>query len=300
MIKVPAPASTLPAALPVVVLLALALQVRGASALAAPGVRQAAAGVVEFEASSQYSHVRVRRLGSVRTLTFVRDNGAEALETQMDLNQPEALRFEYLRQFFCSYLFRPAQQRVLIVGLGGGGMIRFLDRFDSKLRIDAVEIDPLVVRVADEFFGVRSGPTTQIHTADGLQFIAQAGNRYDVIYMDAFLKPSAATDGSGAPLALRTREFYKQMRSKLQPGGIVVFNLNPHPGLQADLAAIGEVFPQVYVFDLPASQGTVAIAATEPQRVEYADLLRRAKEMDESRRFGGLLNMAEMARRMRR
>ena len=40
-----------------------------------------------------------------------------------------------------------------------------------------------------------------IVTADGLKFIAEAEKQYDVIYLDAFLKPSADTDSTGVPLS---------------------------------------------------------------------------------------------------
>jgi spermidine synthase len=64
--------------------------------------------------------------------------------------------------------------------------------------------------------------------------------------MDAFLKPSEETDGTGAPLALRTQQFYKQMQEKLKPGGLVAFNLNPHEELADDIRAIAGSFPQIY------------------------------------------------------
>ena len=60
----------------------------------------------------------------------------------------------------------------------------------------------------------------------------------DVIQLDAFLKPSAETDGTGAPLNLRTRQFYKEVQSKLSPGGLVAFNLNLHDKLGDDIRNI--------------------------------------------------------------
>src|SRR4029453_5987426 len=130
-----------------------------------------------------FSHVRVRRQGSVRSLLFVRDTGEEALETQIDLRHPQVLRFEYLRHFFASYLLRPEQREVLVVGLGGGSMLHFFAAVDPQLKVDAVEIDPLVVEIADKHFGVRSTPTVRIIVADGLKFLAETEKKYDAIYM---------------------------------------------------------------------------------------------------------------------
>ena len=94
-----------------------------------------------------------------------------------------------------------------------------------------------VVKLAADMFGTKPSENVKIVTADGFKFIAAAKDQtYDVIYMDAFLKPSADTDGTGAPLALRTQQFYKQLQEKLKPGGVVAFNLNPHADLDADEA----------------------------------------------------------------
>jgi spermidine synthase len=177
-------------------------------------------------------------------------------------------------------------------------MVHFLRHIDPKVNIDAVEIDAEVVRLADEFFNVRSEEGVNIVTADGFKFIADAKKPYDVIYMDAFLKPSAETDGTGAPLALRTRQFYEQLQSKLKPGGAVVFNLNPHPQLVDDIRAIADAFPQAYVFPLLRFGGAVVVASTVTERVTAPDLVRRGRVLD--RRFKMALPFQDMARRVQR
>jgi spermidine synthase len=203
-----------------------------------------------------------------------------------------------LRFLFTSYLFRPEQEDVLIVGLGGGGMIHFFRRTDPKVRIDAVEIDPLVVRLANKYFGVRTEGTVRIETADGLKFIAETDKKYDAIYMDAFLKPSVDTDDTGAPLSLRTRQFYQQMQTKLKAGGVVAFNLNPHPGLQDDIRTISQAFPQTYVFPLSGIGGAVVVGSTESNRLAPTELITRGRELD--RRLRATVRFQEMARRVQR
>jgi spermidine synthase len=267
-----------------------------AAAQGAPAVT--AAGELEHEVQSNFSHIVIRRRGPVRSMLFVRDTGDEALESQIDLRRPHVLQFEYLQFMFASYLFRPEQTDVLIIGLGGGGMVHFLQRTDPQVRIDAVEIDPEVVKLADKFFNVRTGGNVTIHTADGFKFIADAKKPYDVIYMDAFLKPSAGTDGTGAPLTLRTRRFYEQMQSKLKPGGAVVYNLNPHPQLAQDIREIAEAFPQTYAFPLTRFGGAVVVGSTTKERVTPPELAARGLALD--RRFKSDLSFQEMARRVQR
>lgn len=267
----------------------------GRSAEPAP---QNYAGALEHAADSDFSRIRIRRQGSVRSMLFERDTGEEVLESQIDVRRPHELRFEYLRYLFTTYLLRNPQQDVLIVGLGGGGMIHFLRQLDPKIRIDAVEIDPVVVELADKFFDVRSEGNVTITVADGFKFIAEAKKKYDVIYMDAFLKPSEATDGTGAPLALRTEQFYKQLQDKLKPGGVVAFNLNPHPQLKEDVRAIAAAFPQTYVFPLSRYAGVVVLGSTAAERVGAVELIARGRGLD--RQYKSLLSFEELARRVKR
>lgn len=256
------------------------------------------AGKVELDVQSEYSHIRIRRQGNVRTMIFVRDNGVEAWETQIDFGKPHDLRFPYTQFMFTSYIFRPRQESVLIVGLGGGAMVKFLQHYDPEVRVDAVEIDPVVVKLADEYFATRSDGNVNIVTADGLEYLANTKTQYDVVYMDAFLKPSRDTDSTGVPLQLQTVRFYQGIQSKLKPGGLVVFNLNPHADLDGDIKTIAEAFPQVYEFQILGSQGKVVVASTSPEREDVRGLYNRAQELD--RRFRTSFSFQYLMRGLKR
>ena len=205
-------------------------------------------GTLEAEVRSEFSLIRVRRQGTVRSLIFVRDSGQEMIESMINLKKPHELLASYSRFMFASYLLAPKQQRALIVGLGGGAMVHFYRHYDPDVKVDAVEIDPQVVRIAKEFFATPSDGNSQLITDDAFHFLPAATTPYDVIYMDAFLKPSAATDMTGLPLTLKTVEFYKGLRRKLTPDGLVVVNLNVHPRVGNDLAVLRTAFAQTYVF----------------------------------------------------
>jgi spermidine synthase len=253
-------------------------------------------GEIELRVKSDYSNIRVRKLGSVRSLTFIRDSGEEVVESQVDLKKPYDLLITYTRYMFTSYLFRPRQERVLIVGLGGGSMVHFLKHHDPAVKVDVVEIDPAVVKIADKYFGVRGGGNVRIFNKDAFEYLKKTPERYDVIYMDAFLKPSRDTDSTGVPLRLKTIRFYKDLQKKLKPGGLVAFNVNPHEGVGEDLANIREAFPQAYVFSMPEREGLVVVGSTSSGRMESADLLAAGAALD--RRFGATFSFRDMAARL--
>jgi spermidine synthase len=187
---------------------------------------------------------------------------------------------------FASYLFIPQPERALIVGLGGGGMVHFLKQFDPDLRLDVIEIDPSVIAVADEYFHVRSDAKLNIIKRDARDFLYDGKERYDVIYMDAFLDASDETDSTGVPLHLKTLPFFAQLRARITPEGLVVFNLHRNASLEQDLAVIRKAFPSVYVFRVPARGNVIVAASMAPTPLERAALRQRAAELDRNSQSG--------------
>ena len=176
-------------------------------------------------------------------------------------------------------------------------MVRFLNRHFPSTAVDAVEIDPEIVRIASEYFGTRPGPRTRIITEDAFVLLGRAAERYDVIYMDAFLKPCGDTDAVGVPLQLKTVEFLKSLHRSLEEGGMVVFNLNPHEGTGKDLEAIRSAFPQVYEFQVPRRNNLVAVATRAGGRAGREALEAAARDLDRARDAG--FSFQDVARQLR-
>ena len=250
-------------------------------------------GQLEHEEVSAFSRIRVRRDGDVRSLTFVRDNGQESVQSRVSLTAPGTLLSPYAPAMFASYLYQPEPRRVLIVGLGGGAMVRFLTAHEPHVHIDAVEIDPVVVRLADQFFGVRSGGNVRVHTADAVAFVESITERYDLILMDAFLRPSSDTDTTGAPTRLKTLAFLGRLKQALAPGGVVAFNLNQHASVDDDIAAVTTAFGHAVVYRCPPASNKVVIATAGALPTDDAV---RARIGAIDARFDGALSLADVVR----
>ena len=89
--------------------------------------------------------------------------------------------------------------------------------------------------------------------------------------MDAFLRPLTDTDPTGKPLAMKTEQFYKEVQNRLTAGGLVVFNVNPHQEVDADLRAIRDAFGQTYVFRT-ADTNLIVLASLSTTREELPAL----------------------------
>lgn len=244
------------------------------------GCGQHPLGETIAETQSEYSHIRVRAAGSVRTLMFVDDTGTETRQSSLDTAAPGNLQVAYTGYQFASLLVRYPQDRVLMVGLGGGSMVRFFNHHFPEAHVDAVEIDPAVVALAAEHFGTRPGPNTRIFTEDAFAFLRRDHQPYDVIYMDAFLSPAEGTDEVGLPDQGKTRSFLKSLHRHLKPGGAVAFNLIESKSTKADLAAIRDAFPTVYVFDVPKYTNLAVIASLNPRFLSDETLRQTAQKLD--------------------
>src|SRR5205814_1707345 len=128
---------------------------------------------------------------------------------------------------------------------------------------------------------------------DAFDYFKTASAIYDVVYIDAFLKPAADTDTTGVPLRLKTINFYKDIQKRLSPDGMVVFNMNPHDKIDADVKTITEAFPQVYAFHLPNQGGLAVVGSMSKERLAPATIRQRAAELDQ--RFKTSYSFREMA-----
>jgi spermidine synthase len=116
------------------------------------------------------------------------------------------------------FLLEPGIRDVLMIG-GGGGTAAMLLKQSYAVAIDVVEIDPAVVAMARQWFGLRPDARLRVHVADGRMYLRRSAKTYDLIVLDAF------SAGGRIPFHLTTREFFKEVRARLNPDGLLLMNL---------------------------------------------------------------------------
>lgn len=105
-------------------------------------------------------------------------------------------------------------QDVLAIGLGVG--IAPMQFAREGARVEAVEINPAIVPVAEKFFDLEPG-RLELTIGDGRHFANRCDKQYDAILLDAFL-------GDSVPSHLMSRESFARLRALLRPGGVLVIN----------------------------------------------------------------------------
>lgn len=113
----------------------------------------------------------------------------------------------------------PGVKRALVVGGGDGGTVRELLRHPSVEHCRLVEIDPLVVEACREHLTVTAkaldDPRVEVTIADGVAFVADTDQRYDLVVVDS-------TDPVGPAKPLFGEKFYADVSRVLEPDGLVV------------------------------------------------------------------------------
>jgi spermidine synthase len=227
-----------------------------------------ARAAVVFSAYSAYHHIEVIDDNGLRTLSF---NGS--METRMYSATPLQGHFEYTEFFHMPWLWNTNLKRVLMIGLGGGSTQRAYQHYYTNVMVNTVELDPVVVKVAKEFFHVTESPTHKIHLQDGRVYLRRTADIYDLILMDAY---ATTRYGSSVPPHLTTREFFTIARDHLSTNGVLGYNLiGQAEGWNEDFVGgmfrtIREVFPQVYLFPARETRNVVLIATRSSERFDAA------------------------------
>jgi len=232
---------------------------------------------VVFERTTPYHHIRVIDEDGLRTLCF--DDGRE---TQMSLYDPLLGHFEYTEYFHTAWLWNTQITNVLMIGLGGGSTQRSFEHYHPDVTVDSVEIDPVVVQVAKDYFHFKESPKQRVHVSDGRVFLRRSPAKYDEIILDAYIQ---GRYGACIPQHLATKEFFELARDHLTTNGVVAYNvIGTVNGWQADIVGaiyrtLNTVFPQVYLFPATTSQNVVIVATRSATRTDQNTLRQRASVM---------------------
>ena len=77
---------------------------------------------------------------------------------------------------------------ILLLGLGGGSVIVSLrEKFSCRAMITAIDIDPLVIQLASDEFGIRPSETLRVIEEDALKFTTHTRETFDLIIVDLFI-----------------------------------------------------------------------------------------------------------------
>jgi spermidine synthase len=208
----------------------------------------------------------------------------EYLESAVDLNDPLRLVVPYTRTLFAPLFIDPDPERVLMIGLGGGGFHRLFAYAHPHALLHTIELDPKVLELAQRYMGFRELERTPVTIQDGRIFVKHDTQQWDWIVLDAFR-------GGFVPPHLKTQEFYRECAERLTERGVLVSNLHDGTKLFAsDLKTLASVFPQVALFGTGA-RGNVIACAVKYREPDITNPANWTSVESLNARFSGRLNM---------
>jgi len=222
---------------------------------------------LQYEKESLYNYIQVTQQPDGSRLLIL--NEGQAIHSIYYPDPNRVLTGWYWDYFLAAPYFnqgfKPQQlHRVGIIGLAAGTIAHQFTQVYGPVPIDGVEIDPQIVDVGRKYFGMNE-PNLHVYTEDGRTFMATTHAQYDVVAIDAFQQPYI-------PFQLTTREFFTQIRSHLSPTGVVALNTGHTTHdfrlVQAFVNTMSQVFPSVYIFNVPGTFNTEVMATMQPTSID--------------------------------
>jgi len=164
--------------------------------------------------------------GKHRAMCFTIDG---SVQSEMRIDDPDALVNDYTRKMMGFVLFCPEPRRILMIGLGGGSLVKFCARHLPSAQVTAVEIDANVIALREHFKIPPDGKDLRVVHGDGARFVADlvdARELPDVLLVDAY-------DRNGISPSIAEYEFLENARRILGDGGVFVMNLAAHESSSA-------------------------------------------------------------------
>lgn len=108
---------------------------------------------------------------------------------------------------------------VLLLGLGAGSVVHLLRRdLGVRAPITALEIDPVMIQIAREHFALDQWTNLEVVEADASAWVTETTRRFELVVADLF-------DEADVPEECRTERFLQNLRERVTPGGLLLFNV---------------------------------------------------------------------------
>ncbi|OIQ77419.1 spermidine synthase [mine drainage metagenome] len=159
--------------------------------------------------------IEISELDGVRALHI----DSSTVQSAMRVNAPFDLELTYSRGIMTFLLFKPEVREVLVIGLGGGSIPKFIHHYLPQMRTRVVEINPEVISVARSHFMLPpDDERLEIIEDDGAAYLQRRPDSPGLLILDVF-------DGQGVPPELYSQAFFDSCAEALKTDGMLAVNL---------------------------------------------------------------------------
>lgn len=218
-----------------------------------------------YESESQYNYIQVQELQGFRLLRLNEGQGVHSIYYPQPTDYHGPWEQVLVAPFFNPAPYAPENvQRIAILGLAAGTTARQANRVYPDAVIDGYEIDGKIIEVANAYFWLDQ-VQVNIFIEDARSGLTRSPHTYQVISLDAFKPPYI-------PWHLTTLEFFHEVNNHLTEDGVFVINVarifDDRRLVNALATTLQQVFPSIYIYDLPDTFNTILFATKQPTRQE--------------------------------
>lgn len=214
-------------------------------------------GQVVLQQSSDDGIIEVVDIGDMRSMHF----GTYPRQSSMSIQQPHQLTLSYTRSMMACLLFNPLPKHILVIGLGGGSLVKFLLHHYPDTQITVIEYRRDVIDIAQRFFGVPEHDERLIIChGDGYQLVSEMFYRgeqqFDLLLVDAY-------DHEGMAQSIGAQVFFDACAGVLSPRGLMSINLwgSDRPSFNLTMQRINQSFDDQSLLLPVADKGNVIALA---------------------------------------
>lgn len=218
-----------------------------------------------FEKESGYNYIEVLERDGYRYLRLNDGQGIHSI-----YHPDEIMYYGPWMQFMAGPFFNTPPHNpeniisIAIVGLAAGTIARQATQVFGDIPIDGFEIDPAIIEIGVEYFGMDL-PNLTSFAQDGRWGLEHSNRNYSIIAIDAYRPPYI-------PFHLTTQEFFEVARQHLTPDGVVIINVGRAPEdrklIDALATTLGTIFPSVHIMDIPGTFNSMVYATAKPTKME--------------------------------
>jgi predicted membrane-bound spermidine synthase len=199
------------------------------------------AAKILYEEQSFYGNLKIVQIAGQKCLVV--DSGLQTCRNSQT-NSPEGPFIDQSKKILESLL---PSQKMLLLGLGGGSLALFIP---PGVKADLVEIDPKIVKLAQDYFFWKPNKDQKVYIDDARHFLRKTNKKYDLIFSDL-----AVGMGIALPAHLHTQEAINLIKKKLTKTGFAVFHFKgktdgTDPFVNTLITTILSVFPNTFISSL--------------------------------------------------
>ncbi|MFK5948517.1 MAG: spermine synthase [Methylococcales bacterium] len=175
-------------------------------------------GLLVHQTYDEHGTIEVIDNKGERALHF----GSHSRQSTMIIDDPNQLNSFYAQAMMGLLLFNDSPKDILMIGLGGGTITKYLLHQFSTCKIKVIEFRSSVLKVARSHFQLPRDPRLKVLIGCGGEYVDKQSKvteqQHDLMVIDAF-------DHQGMALEVSSEKFFDHCRTLLKDDGLLAINL---------------------------------------------------------------------------